>query len=67
MNEPVDSGNIFLKLNWGILDRILRRANGLGRVFGAMMYPLEIALTGVVRESPATEIMICRKAGGGDR
>jgi SAM-dependent methyltransferase len=61
MNEPVDSGNLLLKLYWGMLQRIVNRFLWTGHVFGAVLYPLDSVLVSVVRESPATEIMVCRK------
>jgi 2-polyprenyl-3-methyl-5-hydroxy-6-metoxy-1,4-benzoquinol methylase len=45
----------------GLLGRVIRRVPPFGAVAGALMYPLELLLTSRLRESPATEIMICRK------
>jgi 2-polyprenyl-3-methyl-5-hydroxy-6-metoxy-1,4-benzoquinol methylase len=61
MNEPVDSKNGLLKFEYSLLGRIIRRFPSLGSPAGAVMYPLEIFLTTTFRESPATEIMVCRK------
>jgi len=61
MNEPVDSNSRLLKTEYGLLGRVIRRFPPLGSPAGAMMYPLEILLTSTLRESPATEIMVCRK------
>jgi 2-polyprenyl-3-methyl-5-hydroxy-6-metoxy-1,4-benzoquinol methylase len=60
MNEPVDSTNRLLKLYWAILQRIVLRVPGAGILFGAL-YPIELALVSLLKESPATEFMICRK------
>jgi hypothetical protein len=34
----------------------------LGRIYGALLYPLELQLTRFLRESPTTEMMICQKS-----
>jgi 2-polyprenyl-3-methyl-5-hydroxy-6-metoxy-1,4-benzoquinol methylase len=60
MNEPVDSNNALLKSGYKMLGRMIRRFPALGAPAGALMYPLEITLTSGLRESPATEIMVCR-------
>jgi 2-polyprenyl-3-methyl-5-hydroxy-6-metoxy-1,4-benzoquinol methylase len=60
MNEPVDTKNRLLKLYWAILQRIVLRVPGAGVLFGAL-YPIELALVSMLKESPATELMICRK------
>lgn len=61
MNEPVDSSNRLLKAYWGILQRIVNRVQWSGFAFGAALYPLELLLVSLLEESPATEIMVCRK------
>lgn len=61
MNEPVDSTNGLLKSEYKLLGRVIRRVPPFGTVAGALMYPLELFLTSRLRESPATEIMICQK------
>jgi hypothetical protein len=37
-------------------------AEPLGWLVGATLYPLDLALTSVMRESPTTEIMVCRRS-----
>lgn len=61
MNEPVDTKNQLLKVHYRLLGRAIRRFPSLGAPAGAVMYPFEAALTSHLRESPATEIMVCRK------
>ncbi len=61
MNEPVDSTNPLLKFYWGVMQRIVNRAQWTGFIFGATLYPLESLLVRSLGESPATEIMVCRK------
>ena len=61
MNEPVDSTNALLQAEYRLLGKIIRRLPPAGAVAGALMYPLELFLTSRLGESPATEIMVCRK------
>ena len=67
MNEPVDSSNRLLKVYWGIIQRIVHRVQWTGFAFGAALYPLELLLVSTLRESPATEVMICRRPHSGGR
>ena len=60
MNDPIDSQNPLLKLYWNIISRIVKYEI-LGLVIGASLYPLELMLTKFAKESPSTEIMICKK------
>jgi SAM-dependent methyltransferase len=64
LNTPVDTRSRLLKLWWSVLTRTANLSEALGFVAGAAMYPLEIALTRVVRRGPSTKIMVCRRAGG---
>lgn len=61
MNEPIDSGNRLLKLFWRIVTLSVSRSEFVGLVIGALLYPLELMLTALAKESPTTEIMICKK------
>jgi len=63
MNTPVDSSNPLGKLFWRALSAAVSRSEIAGYAIGAGLYPLELVLTRWARESPSTEIMICRKAG----
>jgi SAM-dependent methyltransferase len=62
MNDPLDSSSRLLRYWWGGLTELLERSNRLGRVAGACLYPLELALVSTLREGPSTELMICRRA-----
>ncbi|MFH1755223.1 MAG: class I SAM-dependent methyltransferase [Candidatus Latescibacterota bacterium] len=66
MNEPLDTSNRFLRLYWAVLTRIVTRVRVLGLVIGAALYPIERILISRLRESPATEILICRKPPAGE-
>jgi SAM-dependent methyltransferase len=61
MNEPVDSGSRLAKARWFAIAGPVAVSNVLGRLVGAILYPLEWLLVTVRKESPATEMMICRK------
>jgi SAM-dependent methyltransferase len=61
MNEPVDSGSRLAKARWFAIAGPVAVHNALGTLVGAILYPLEWLLVTVRKESPATEMMICRK------
>jgi len=61
--DPVDSESRWLHRYWRTLSRIVRRSHALGGLVGCALFPLEILLTGLLNESPTTEIMVCRKGG----
>lgn len=62
MNNPIDSRSIFRKLFWKTTSIIVSRSEFAGLVIGAFLYPLELIFTSLAKESPTTEIMICRKS-----
>jgi SAM-dependent methyltransferase len=64
MNEPLDSKKRLLKLYWRLLQKAVLRVRAAGVVAGAILYPVELVLTRALKESPATEIMLCRKPTG---
>lgn len=61
MNEPVDSKNPILKRSWRILEKIIPKSDLIGLVVGGVLYPIELLLVSLLKESPATEIMLCQK------
>ncbi len=61
MNAPVDSRSRLLKRRWTRLSARLAAGPDRGKRAGAVLYPIELALTAVLRESPSTEVMVCRK------
>lgn len=46
---------------WEILTAQGQRREWLGFLLGAFLYPLELLLVSTLKESPAIEIMVCRK------
>jgi SAM-dependent methyltransferase len=61
MANPIDSNNTFLKLFWRLVAGLAARSEALGFMIGAILYPVELLCTALLRESPTTEMMICRK------
>ena len=47
---------------WNLAMAPVRRSEWAGWMAGALLYPLELLLVSTLRESPAIEIMVCRKA-----
>ena len=62
MNTPVDTRSNWPSLLWRLLMSPVRAFNVLGFLYGVILFPLEILLTRVSKESPSTEMMICQKA-----
>jgi predicted TPR repeat methyltransferase len=63
MNYPTDSTSRIARLGWTAMVAPAALADPLGWLVGAALAPLDTWLTSVVRESPTTEIMVCRKVG----
>jgi SAM-dependent methyltransferase len=63
MNTPVDSLNPIRRLMWRLIGAAVSRSEIAGLLIGALLYVPERVLTSLARESPTTEIMICRKPG----
>jgi len=61
MNAPVDTDSRWQLPLWRLLMSPVRVINLLGFFYGAVLFPLEVFLTKVLKESPTTEMMICQK------
>jgi len=61
MNYPCDSDSRILRLFWKVLSLLITRGELFGFMVGGILYPLEMILTRILKESPTTEIMICRR------
>lgn len=61
MNQPIDSDNRFLHKLWSWIRRADSHGETMGAWVGRILYPVELCLTSLARESPTTEIMICRR------
>ncbi len=63
MNNPVDSNSRMLKSFWRILTKGIAVHELAGFLAGATLYPVELICVFFMKESPTTEMMICRKPG----
>ncbi len=61
MNYPADTRSRLARWGWTALMAPALVAEPLGWLLGAALYPLERALVTAKRESPSTELMICRR------
>lgn len=67
MSTPIDSTFLFARLRWQLIKAILTQfGNVAGLLIGGTMYPLEFILVRIMKESPITEMMICRRLGFSD-
>jgi SAM-dependent methyltransferase len=62
MNAPIDSPSRWPMLAWRAFLAPVHFVPWLGSVYGAVLYPLELALTRLMSESATTEMMICQKS-----
>jgi SAM-dependent methyltransferase len=60
MNGPADTRNPLVKAWWFTVLALASLGEPVGWTLGALLYPLELLLTRVLRESPSTELMVCR-------
>ena len=60
MNAQVDASPLWRK-SWGAALRLATVTDATGWLAGALLYPLERQLVRRVKESPTTELMICRR------
>ena len=61
MNYPADTRSMLVKLAWTGLVGPAAVAEPLGWAIGALLYPVERALTRILRQSPSTEVMTGRR------
>lgn len=61
MNEPVDTTSRIRRLSWTVFLKCVSQSEVVGYITGFLLYPLELVLTRLCRESATTEIMICRR------
>lgn len=60
MNTPVDSESRVLRSLWKRLTRLAATEERVGRVVGTAMLPFELLAVRLFKESPSTEMMVCR-------
>lgn len=62
MAAPTDTRHRRInELIWDLITGPVRRRDWIGFLFGAVLYPIELLLVSTLKESPAIEIMVCRK------
>jgi SAM-dependent methyltransferase len=61
MNYPADTTSRMARWGWTAMVAPAMLAEPLGWLLGAVLYPIEKALVRLKRESPSTELMICRR------
>jgi SAM-dependent methyltransferase len=61
LSEPVDTRSPIARLRWALSAGPAAVSNTLGYVVGAALYPIERVLVSRMTESPAIEMMICRR------
>ncbi len=61
MNYPVDNPNWLVKFIWKVEVKLAQKNGLLFKILANKLYSLELLLVKIVKDSPTTEIMICRK------
>ena len=61
MAQPLDTSSVTGRFLWKLLTYPMRKSEVFGFIVGSVLFPIEMALTRLFRESPTTEIMVCRK------
>ena len=61
MNYPADTGSRLLRLAWTAMVAPAALGEPFGWALGALLFPVERALVRRLRESPSTELMVCRR------
>jgi SAM-dependent methyltransferase len=64
MAYPVDSSSRLWQKLWLVAIRLSTITEISGYLVGMLLYPIELICLSVFRESPTTEMMICRKPAG---
>lgn len=64
MNYPADTRSRLARWGWTALVAPAIASDRLGGLLGAALFPLERRLVRSVRESPSTELMVCRRRSG---
>lgn len=62
MNAPVDTNKSVLKVIWRAIVSTVHHSEVSASIVCNILYPIELFLVSVVKESPSTEIMICKSA-----
>src|SRR6266487_246232 len=63
MQTPSDMTSPIPAFIWRLSMVPVKLVPSVGHIYGAALFPLEMLFTKYLKESPSTEIMICRKSG----
>lgn len=63
MNYPADARTSLARYAWSALVAPAMLGEWWGNALGALLFPIERRLVERVKESPSTELMVCRKRG----
>ena len=61
MNAPIGSHRSRINHIWKVVYNITFRSKLAGMSLGLVLYPIELALVSLLKTSPTTEIVLCRK------
>ena len=61
MNIPIDSDGIMINKLWNSITKIVGKGETFGSLVGGVLSPVELLMISTTKESPSTEIMICKK------
>jgi SAM-dependent methyltransferase len=61
MNTPIAVHSRALHAWWGLVTKVVRRHETIGWVVGAMLFPIEVALSRILRKGPSTIMVACRR------
>lgn len=61
MNAPADSDGIMINKFWNSIKKIATKGETFGSLIGCALYPIELLMISATKESPSTEIMVCKK------
>ena len=59
-NDPVDSKSKFYRRIWSLFTTYSKKWYWFDAIIWPCLFPLELLLTSIIKESPAQEIMICK-------
>lgn len=60
MNDPVDADSKWYPRIWGRITNLSRKYKWFDKIIWPALYPVELCLTSMKKESPAQEFMVCR-------
>ena len=62
MNAPIDTNRSVLRAIWHAITSAVQYSESMAFIVCTILYPIELLLISIIKESPSTEMMICRSA-----